>query len=327
MKPSRVRSLLEKLLMTRWPVFLWGPPGIGKSSIVAQAAKALELQLLDVRAALLDPTDIRGIPSVESGRTIWCAPGFLPSDPDSKGVIFLDELNAAPPLVQTSLYQLTLDRRIGEYVLPDGWRIVAAGNRSGDGGVTFRLPSPLANRFIHTDVEPDLEDWCLWAAQANVHFLVVGFLNSRPKLLFQPYTGQDAFATPRSWEIVSDVLKQEESPRAAADILPGIVGEGPAAEFIAYTKDAKREEDFLKILEKPETAPLPSKLNEQYALVAWLVNRAHRKGQIDAIGSILLRLKPEFGILLFRGVVASDARTATHKTFQEFSNRHREVLV
>ena len=127
MKPSRLKSVLSSLLKQRWPAFVWGPPGVGKSSIVREVASEASLDVLDLRAALLDPTDLRGIPAIEKGRAVWCPPSFLPKPGDRPGVLFLDEINAAPPLVQASLYQLVLDRRVGEYVLPDGWWIVAAG--------------------------------------------------------------------------------------------------------------------------------------------------------------------------------------------------------
>jgi MoxR-like ATPase len=153
MKPSRVETVLSHTLTTRWPTFLWGPPGVGKSSIVRKIAGDRGLHLLDVRASLLDPTDLRGLPYVADDRARWSPPSFLPHDPDSQGLLFFDELNAAPPLVQASLYQLTLDRRVGEYELPAGWSIVAAGNRAEDGSVTYRMPAALANRFIHLEFE------------------------------------------------------------------------------------------------------------------------------------------------------------------------------
>ena len=143
MKPSRVAEVLTRLLGGRWPVFVWGPPGAGKSSIVQHVAQAERMRVIDIRAPLLDPTDLRGIPTVSDGSARWCPPSFLPSEPEP-GILFFDELNAAPAMVQASLYQLTLDRRVGEYVLPEGWRIVAAGNRAEDRAVVFRMPSTLA---------------------------------------------------------------------------------------------------------------------------------------------------------------------------------------
>ena len=169
MRPTRVSEVLTKLLTTRWPVFLWGPPGVGKSSVVASIAKKQKLELLDIRASLLDPTDLRGIPAIENGKAIWTPPSFLPHDPKSKGLLFFDELNAAPPLVQASLYQLTLDRRIGEYILPDGWRIFGAGNRAEDASVVFRMPAALSNRFVHVDFEVNVDDWSEWATIRKTH--------------------------------------------------------------------------------------------------------------------------------------------------------------
>ena len=157
MKPSRVQEVLGQLLKKKWPVFLWGPPGVGKSSVVRQVVEEQKWELRDVRASLLDPTDLRGIPSVNEGTAHWAPPSFLPNDPDSKGVLFFDELNAAPPLVQASLYQLTLDRRIGEYVLPKGWRILAAGNRAEDRSVVYRMPAALSVLY-HLDFEADFDD-------------------------------------------------------------------------------------------------------------------------------------------------------------------------
>ncbi|MDE3179672.1 MAG: MoxR family ATPase, partial [Acidobacteriota bacterium] len=135
MKPSGIAEALRVLVRARQPVFVWSGPGMGKSSVVAQVAAGLKLQLRDVRALLLDPVDLRGLPFLGSdGRSNWATPDFLPQD--GEGILFLDELNAAPAMVQASCYQLILDRKLGEYALPDGWAIVAAGNRDSDRAVT-----------------------------------------------------------------------------------------------------------------------------------------------------------------------------------------------
>ena len=128
MKASSVLDALRVLVAARRPVFVWGSPGVGKSAVVGQLAKAMNIPLRDVRALLLDPVDLRGLPFLGTdGRSKWATPEFLPQD--GAGILFLDELNAAPAMVQASCYQLVLDRRLGEYTLPDGWAIIAAGNR------------------------------------------------------------------------------------------------------------------------------------------------------------------------------------------------------
>ena len=153
MTSAQIITTLHTLLTIKQPVFLWGAPGVGKSQVVAQVAEERNLALRDIRAVLLDPVDLRGLPRITAeGLSVWCPPGFLPgaNDPE-EGILFLDELNAAPPLVQAACYQLILDRRIGEYKLPDGWSIIAAGNREKDKAVTHRMPSALANRMVHLD--------------------------------------------------------------------------------------------------------------------------------------------------------------------------------
>lgn len=207
MIPSHIARALTTLLPTRQPVFLWGPPGVGKSQIVAQTAAGLGLDLIDIRAVLLDPVDLRGLPQIDAdGRTHWRAPAFLPAG--GQGVLFLDELNAAPPLVQAACYQLILDRALGEYQLPDGWTVLAAGNRDQDRAVTHRMPSALANRFVHLEIEAHLEDWVAWATCCGIRPEVISFLRFRPSLLhdFDPAVASRAFPTPRSWQFVSVML-------------------------------------------------------------------------------------------------------------------------
>ncbi len=183
MTPTQVKKSLDTLWKTRWPAFIWGPPGVGKSSVVRQLARERGLELVDVRAPLLDPTDLRGIPAVVGDRAVWFPPSFLPRADAKPGVLFFDELNAATPLVQASLYQLVLDRRVGEYVLPDGWIIVAAGNREEDRSIAFRMPEALANRFVHLEFAASFDDWRLWAFHRGIHPTIVALLGLRRELV------------------------------------------------------------------------------------------------------------------------------------------------
>ena len=327
MKPTRVAQVIQHLLETRWPAFIWGPPGVGKSSIVRTVAAGRKLTLLDIRASLLDPTDLRGIPAVENGTARWCPPSFLPSDPDSEGILFFDELNAAPPLVQASLYQLTLDRRVGEYVLPDKWRIVAAGNRAEDASITFRMPAALANRFVHLDFEVDFDDWRWWAVDRGIHPLVLGFLSTRQELLFDMSQTDRGFPTPRSWEMVSDVVNSVGDIKGAHDIVLGIVGEAAAIEFIAYCDNALSEETIRQILKNPEKAKLPVKLSDQYALISYVTAASGDRAVLDAAAVLILRLKPELGVLLLRNLLQKHPKFATHLKILEFMKLHRDLIL
>lgn len=326
MKPSRLHTVLDALLTQRWPAFVWGPPGIGKSSIVQTIARERALPVIDIRASLLDPTDLRGIPAIENGRAVWCPPSFLPSAKDTPGVIFLDEINAAPPLVQASLYQLVLDRKVGEYELPPGWWIVAAGNRQQDRAVTFRMSSALANRFVHLDLEPDVEDWRNWALAQRLHPLVVSFIGVRPKLLSQEPADSPAYPTPRSWHMASDVLITMGGAKEAADVMPGIVGEGAAVEFAAYAKKAVNEKQMRHIVYDPMGSELPQSLDGIYMLTSWLAFHAQDEQVSQASAQLLLRLPPEFAVVLARDMIKANPAFMREQGYKDFMKKHGHLI-
>lgn len=327
MKPSRLNTVLSSLMRQRWPAFVWGAPGVGKSSIVRDIAAEAQLPVIDLRASLLDPTDLRGIPSISNGLATWCPPAFLPTADQPPGVLFLDEINAAPPLVQASLYQLVLDRRIGEYVLPSGWWIVAAGNRQQDRAVTFRMSSALANRFVHLQLEPDVNDWREWAIGKKLDPQVVSFIGIRPALLSQPSGDSAAYPTPRSWEMLSDVIKLFKSNKEYADLVPGIVGEAAAVEFSAFQRKALHEREMLRILQEPETARLPAELDGIYMLTSWLAYMSDRPEVIKASAVLLSRIPPEFGVVLARDMLKAKPAFAREPGYKAFLKEHGHLLV
>ena len=241
--PKAAKRAIRKAIQTRRPAFLWGPPGIGKSDIVKQIGVEADREVIDVRLALWEPTDIKGIPyyNAEQGKMVWAPPAELPLDPESTAIIFLDELNSAPPGVQAAAYQLVLNRRVGTYVLPKGVDIIAAGNRDGDKGVTFRMPSPLANRFIHLEAKVDFDDYQEWATANRIHPDVVGYLSFAKQDLydFDPKSASKAFATPRSWCFVSDLLDDDDTDNDTLhNLIAGAVGDGLSVKFMAHRKIA-----------------------------------------------------------------------------------------
>jgi hypothetical protein len=326
MKPTRLSKVLESLLQTRWPAFIWGPPGIGKSAIVKEVARAQKLPVVDLRASLLDPTDLRGIPSIQNGLAVWCPPSFLPREGQPAGVLFLDEINAAPPLVQASLYQLVLDRRVGEYELPKGWWIVAAGNRQQDRAITFRMSSALANRFVHIELETDIADWRSWAIEHQLDLNVISFLGVRPALLWQEPGEEAAFATPRSWEILSDVLKRFGSLKACQDLIPGIVGQGPAIEFLAFVKRSLNEKQLEAIVADPANATIPATLDGVYVLTSWLALNATREDVVRASAVLLSRIPVEFGVVLASDMVRASPRFVRESSYKEFMKAHGQLI-
>jgi hypothetical protein len=251
--PNDAKRSLRKCIKIQRPVFMWGPPGIGKSDIVKQIGQEFEREVIDVRLSLWEPTDIKGIPyyNADMGTMTWAPPAELPTAKDSNAILFLDELNSAAPATQAAAYQLILNRRVGTYVLPDGVSIVAAGNRETDKGVTYRMPAPLANRFVHLELKTDFEDWQEWAVKNKVHEQVVGYVGFAKQDLydFDPKSSSRAFATPRSWSFVSELLTDDDlSEGTLTDLVAGAVGEGLAVKFMAHRRVAKqmpKPEDIL----------------------------------------------------------------------------------
>ena len=250
------RSLLKAFKHQR-PVFLWGPPGIGKSELVADITAELGGHMIDLRLGQMEPTDIRGIPfyNKEVGKMDWAEPIDLPSEELASSVpivvLFLDEMNSAAPSVQAAAYQLILNRRIGKYKLPDNVVMVAAGNRESDKGVTYRMPTPLANRFIHQEMKTDFASWQDWAVTHNIHKDIIGYLGSNKQDLydFDPKSSSRAFATPRSWSFVSEILEDEDGDEdTITNLISGTIGEGLAIKFNGHRKIAgkmPKPEDIL----------------------------------------------------------------------------------
>jgi hypothetical protein len=256
------RKAIKKCFATRRPMFLWGPPGIGKSEVVADITRELGGFMIDLRLGQMDPTDIRGIPffNKEVGKMDWAPPIDLPDEELASQypliVLFMDEMNSAAPAVQAAAYQLVLNRRIGRYRLPDNVVMVAAGNRESDKGVTYRMPTPLANRFVHVEMRADFAAWQEWAVQNQIHKDVVGYVTFAKQDLydFDAKSSSRAFATPRSWTFVSELLADEDlDETTATDLIAGTIGEGLAVKFMAHRKIASklpRPEDILSGREK-----------------------------------------------------------------------------
>jgi len=243
--PKAAKTSIAFAIKKKRPIFLWGPPGIGKSDLVAQIGADTNREVIDVRLALWEPTDIKGIPYFDSnaGTMTWAPPAELPTDPKSTAILFLDELNSAPPAVQAAAYQLILNRKVGTYHLPKGVDIVAAGNRDGDKGVTYRMPAPLANRFVHLEMKVDFDDWQDWAVNNDIHPEVVGYVGYAKQDLYDydPKSPSKSFATPRSWSFVSDLVADEEiDTESLTNLVSGAIGDGLAVKFMAHRKIASK---------------------------------------------------------------------------------------
>jgi len=262
------------------PVMIWGPPGVGKSQLVSQVAKAHDRPMIDIRLSQMEPSDLRGIPFREGEKVEWAIPSMLPNAKKhgDQGILFLDEITSAPPSVSAAAYQLILDRRLGDYMVPPGWAIFAAGNRQGDRGVTYSMPAPLANRFSHYEIDINLDDWVLWAYKNNIDERIIAFLRFRPELLFDfdPAHNPMAFPTPRSWEFVHNALhKFGQQPQLFVGALQACVGPAAGIELNAFIANLDQMPDLDAIVQG-EAVPTPKEIDLQYAVASALVGRAIR---------------------------------------------------
>lgn len=344
MSPKELARTLAELIPSRQPIFIMGEPGIGKSRIVRDAAMETKRQIIDVRTSLLDPTDLRGLPfpDRDEGVVRWLPPVFLPRDKDSKGVLFLDELPQSSPSVQSALLQLVLDRACGEYKMPEGWTIIAAGNRMEDRAGANRLGTALLGRFLHIDMTINADDWLEWALTSRIRPEVRGFIQKNPTHLmkFKPELAQAerAWPSPRTWEFVSNVMAFKPTDRQK--VVAGCIGEGCATEFDAWLRVCNEIPDIDQIFREPTTAPMPK--NDQadilYALNNAIVYRISsmmpetvekKMSEVKRAAPAVIyatRMCPEFATMLIREMTHVWPQIPSIPEFQGFAAKNKKFL-
>jgi len=296
-------------------VMLWGAPGVGKSQGIRQIAKEIESRtgkrtvVTDVRLLLFNPIDLRGIPTANEDKTlaVWLKPQIfqMEESADVINILFLDEISAAPQSVQAAAYQITLDRVVGEHRLPDNCIVIAAGNRTTDKSVAYKMPKALANRLMHIDVEVSFDSWKEWAIRSGIHPMIIGFLGFRDTLMCFDAGSEDlAFATPRSWEMVSNILNNvSDDVDKVFSLISGLVGLTAAAEFRTWTKVYKDLPQISDVFEG-KAVEIPKKPDQLYALTsamtAYACNHRNDMGRIRNSIVYAGKLPPDFVVVLLK---------------------------
>lgn len=327
------------------PCFMWGAPGVGKSDAARQVAASYNgsggsngVPIIDFRAILRDPVDLRGLPMVdrENGTARWLAPSDLPNEKRDgpEGILFMDELNAAPQAVQAACFGLVLDRKVGEYRLPDGWRIIAAGNRQSDRAAAQRMPSALANRFAHIDVEPTVDDFTAWASANAIAPEVIAFVRFRPNLLHNMdakgsggSAGGDlrSFPTPRAWANVSKVVSCADT-KLRFQLVQGIVGEGAAVEFEGFLRVYQNLPSLDAILTAPKQTAVPTEVAALFALASGLARKVDNKTFPNAL-TYAKRMPKEFEVMMVIDA-AKRLPAITHtQAFVQWASDNQAVLI
>jgi len=223
------------------PVFIWGAPGIGKSSIVENFAQSLGIPCISMLGSQLAPEDIIGVPQIVDGKSMFCPPRMIARD--EPYCLFLDELNACSQEVQKAFYSLIHDRRIGEYFLPEGSIIIGAGNRAQDNAIVKPMSSALVNRMFHVELIASHRDWLEWAGKNDIHPHIIEYIGLRPDHLWkQPPKTEEPFSTPRSWHMLSDAMSSygDSITEKQLEILAsGCLSPHHATQFRAFVKQIR----------------------------------------------------------------------------------------
>jgi len=336
MRIGKLAHTLTKLYLNeqtrRRTVFLRGPSGIGKTEVIYQMSAVLKEHIQnwdgvrDIRLSQFDPVDFRGIPSIAEGRTVWNPPAFFPM-PDTAGIIFLDEITSAPPAVQAVAYQLCNERRVGDYVLPEAWMVIAAGNRQSDRGVTFNLAAPLLNRMTIIDVDTTVDDWLEHAARCGKRPEVMAFVKARADLLhkFDNNKGQEQFPSPRGWFAVSDILDADLPPETRVELIKGAVGQEAGLSFESYLRIYERIPDLDAIAENPDAVPVPDDLDVRYCLAMGICARLTAQN-FATYWAYIKRMPKELQTLIVKLAVKRDKGITQTAAFGEWAVNNAEAF-
>jgi hypothetical protein len=336
---SKLKEIIKICYDRRVPLYIWGPPGIGKSCVVREVTEELDIKLIDTRISQFEPSDLRGLPSFNKvdKTTEWFPPNFLPKE--GKGIWFADEINLAPPSIQAATYQLVLDRRLGDYVLPDGWVVMAAGNRIEDKASVFDLPAPLANRFAHIELcVPTAEQWTNWAIENGIDYRLISFINWKPSLLykFSPDSNERAFPTPRTNELCSKMIKGITDLKIIEELVSCAIGEGAAIEFTAFLKLSKKI-NADDILNNPKKVTEINEISMKYTIISGISEKyklsyKEDKSLLNKTLEVVNNLEPEFAALLLRMINSVDrnyfkSNSIKLKVFDSISSKFGKFLI
>ncbi|MGB7756733.1 MAG: hypothetical protein WBL23_11765 [Salinisphaera sp.] len=355
---AQARTVIDHHLNSLWqhpelaeqipPMMLWGPPGVGKSSLIRDLCAAHDIGFVDIRLAQREPIDLRGLPVPKDDAVHWLLSSEWPRDPDSRGIILFDELTAADRSLQVAAYELILDRRLGDlYEVPAGWYICAAGNRGTDRAVAMSLSSALANRFCHLDLIADHAAWKRWAAAHGVHPDVIAFLDFRPESFFDMSGDVErGWPSPRTWERVSTAVRLADDAGLDASCLrlqiAGLVGRGAATEFLAFRGWAGDIPDVVAMLRGEARIRIPRRADQRYALCAAMVHylwqgaEAEREQLISGFFDISERLPSDFAAMAMIDALtgpdpattrARNDRLLGHPRFEAWTRQHGEAFV
>jgi hypothetical protein len=328
---ARAAVLLRYHILAKHSTMLWGEPGLGKSSIVYQVALALGgWKVIDFRANIRETVDLRGLPVTDhkTGTTRWYSPDELPrEDRDGKfGILFLDEINTARTEMQAAMFQLVLERKVGDYKLPDGWVVVAAGNRVSDRAAAQRMPTALRSRFKHIKIEPDVGAWVDWATSTGIAPVLVAFMRMRGADVIKRKPRGDENAWP-SFRSITDTAAYVDAPKdVRQQLFAAGVGDATAAEIDGYIEIYNSLGDIADMVAHPDTAPLPTEASARYAVSTGIARLATRQN-LGNVMKYAKRLPREYQVLVMHDATLRDAKLKNTKVYGEWAVDNQDIIL
>lgn len=327
------RVYVEQFLKNDTPIMIWGDTGIGKSSLIDQIKTDWQWGMVDVRGSTRDAVDFMGtpFPDKENAITRWLPPGDLPrvETHGEHGILFLDEITNSNISVQAAMFQLILDRCIGDYVLPKGWRIVAAGNRTSDRSAANRMAQALANRMAHMNMVPDVGCTQRHWQRIGVHPVMIDAIGIRHELLHFSMDSKidrnklgPAVNTPRSLEEASKYVDTPKSHRL--NMLACCIGQSAAAEIEAMIEVHGIMPDWRQCVASPHTAPVPERADVKYAIASELARHADHQN-LGNIMAYLKRLPDEYHTTAVCDAIRRDESLQKTRAFVDWAVEYSNV--
>jgi hypothetical protein len=335
-KPSQITTALVTTFLANRNLprarqlvpFVTSPPGLGKSSLVWQATTAMNVGCIDWRLPQMDPVDIVGIPVPLDGRTHYYPPAALPTE--GEGILFLDEFAQATPAVMNAASQLILDKRIGDYVLPQGWQIVIASNRRSDRANAHDLPTHIKTRVLHLSAEADAEEWATWAAANGGHPFVIGYIRYRKEMLHKFNADRQTSPTPRTWMYASDIVSIDMPDKVVEhQMLAGAVDEGAAAEFVGYLSLFRELPTAREVFKNPLKIKLPEGEKKPAILFALcgLLSREVDVATMPQLIEFLGRISQDYAVACMKDVKARNPKLIQCKPYVDWISKNYQVIL
>lgn len=342
--PKTSVPLVEDALYCRLVPMLHGSPSIGKSAIVAQIAKKLNLLLIDVRMAGFDPVDMNGLPMFDPIKglasfipmdTFPLDTDTLPTNPETNQpyngwLLFLDEFNSAPMAVQAAAYKLVLDHKVGCRDLHKKCAIVCAGNLDTDGAITNPMSSAMVSRIVHLVVEPNLQEWLEWALANGINSKLCAFLEYKTDAFYTFDANEPAhiYSSPRTLEFASRLMDRwnGEVPLAKAKLMAGTISEGVTTNLRTFLAFYSQLTTLADILAAPDTAPVPSLPGVLYALDGCIADWIDDSNIVKLL-KYVDRMPAEHQIITFRMAIRKNRSIRSNPDFLAWADLHADTFI